>query len=114
MWRAFEKQPNLEIYQRLGKLGGKAARERAVTFLEARIAKGQGSRWHYPADLLIQVLMEQKRFDAAWAAVRQHGASSGVKETLAMVSETAHPREALAVYDERVQPARKRRQQSRL
>ncbi len=98
LWRAFEKQPNLEIYQRLGK----PARERAVTFLEARIAKEQGSRWHYPADLLIQVLMEQKRFDAAWAAVRQHGASLGVKETLAMASETAHPREALAVYDERV------------
>ena len=98
LWRAFEKQPNLEIYQQLGK----PAREQAVTFLEARAAKAPSSRWHYPADLLIQVLMEQKRFDAAWATVGQHGASLGVKETLAMASETAHPREALAVYDERV------------
>ncbi len=102
LWRAFEKQPGLELYQRLTKLGGKAARERAVTFLEARAAKGPASRWDYPADLLVQVLVREKQFDAAWAAVQKHGASMDAKETLAKASETAHPREALEVYAGRV------------
>jgi uncharacterized Zn finger protein len=102
LWRAFEKLPSLELYKRLAKLGGKAAHERAVKSLEDRIAKAQGSRWHYPADLLIEVQMHEKKFDAAWAAVRQHGASMGVKEILAMASEAAHPREALEVYAGRV------------
>lgn len=102
LWRAFEKQPGLELYQRLDKLGGKPARERAVTFLEARIAKEQGSRWHFPADLLVEVLTREKRFDAAWTVVRQHGASMGVKETLATKSEASHPREALEIYAGRV------------
>ena len=100
--RAFEKSPNLDLYKRLSKFGGKAARERAVTFLENRIAKEQGSRWHYPADLLVQVLMQEKKFDEAWGTVRQRCASLGVKEALAMASEVAHPREALEVYAERV------------
>ena len=37
LWRAFEKAPSLELYARLRKLGGKAARERARQFLEARL-----------------------------------------------------------------------------
>ncbi|MGO9174497.1 MAG: SWIM zinc finger family protein [Rhodomicrobium sp.] len=102
LWRAFEKAPGLELCKRLGKLGGKAARERAVKFLEGRLTNEQRTRWYCPADLLVRVLMEEKRFDAAWAAVRQHGASIGVRETLAMASEKAHPREALEVYAERV------------
>jgi hypothetical protein len=102
LWRAFEKKPSLEIYQRLRKLGGKAACERAVTFLEARCAKEPSSRWSYPADLLIQVLIDEKLFDAAWKAVRQYGASMGVREMLARASEAACPREALEVYAERV------------
>ncbi len=102
LWRAFEKVPDLDLCKRLSKLGGKTARERAVKFLEARLANEQRTRWHYPADLLVRVLIEEKRFDAAWAAVRQHGASSGTKESLAMASEAAHPREALEVYAERV------------
>lgn len=102
LWRAFEAKPSLEIYQRLRKLGGKAACERAVKFLEARCAKAQSSRWSYPADLLVHVLIAEKLFDAAWKAVRQYGASIGVKETLARNSEAACPREALEVYAERV------------
>jgi 3-oxoacyl-ACP reductase-like protein len=100
LWRAFEKSPDLELYKRLSKLGGKATREQAVKFLEARVAKEQSSHWHSPADLLIQVLTEEKQFDAAWAVVRQHRASLGVKEKLAMASEAVHPCEALEVYAE--------------
>ena len=100
LWRAFEKQANLELYRRLAKLGGKAACEQAVAFLEARAAKEPASHWNHPANLLIQVLTQEKRFDAAWAAVHQCGASMGTKEALAKASEAAHPREALEVYAE--------------
>jgi len=41
-------------------------------------------------------------FDEAWSSARKHGASRGVKEALAKASDTTYPREALAVYAERV------------
>jgi len=42
-------------------------------------------------------------FDAAWAAVRTHGASIGAREALAQASEATHAREALEVYAEQVE-----------
>jgi tetratricopeptide (TPR) repeat protein len=102
LWRAFEKAPSLELYERLRKLGGKAARERAASFLEARSAKEARTHWHYPADLLIQILTREKLFESAWATVRGHGASMGVKQALARASEASHPAESLAAYAERV------------
>lgn len=103
LWRAFEKAPSLELYARLRKLGGTAARERAVEFLEARLGKEQRTRWHYPADLLIRILTQEKMFDAAWAAVRDHGPSRDVKESLARATESTHAREAVAAYAERIE-----------
>ncbi len=103
LWRAFEKAPSLELYSRLRKLGGAAAHERAVKLLEARLVKEQRTPWHYPADLLIHILAQEKMFDAAWAAVRDHGASRHVKESLARASESTHPREAVAAYGERIE-----------
>jgi len=102
LWRAFEKGPNLELYKRLAELAGKVARERAVTFLEARCSKENATRWHFPADLLVLVLIEEKMFEAAWNAVRLYGVSIGVKETLARKSEADFTREALEVYESRV------------
>lgn len=98
--RAFEKAPSLELYVRLRKLGGKAAGERARALLETQLGDERGTRWHSSADLLVRILMHEKLFDAAWAAVRKHGASMNVKQTLARTSETTHPRDALAVYAE--------------
>jgi hypothetical protein len=101
--RAFEKAPSLELYARLRKLGGKAARQRAVEFLKNRATKEQRTQWNQPADLLIGVLAREKMFDAAWDAVRKHGGSMSAKEELARASETMHPREALEVYARRVE-----------
>lgn len=103
LWRAFEKAPSLELYARLRKLGGKAARERALTHLTGRLAKAKSTLWNSPADLLIRILMSEKMLDAAWAAVREHGAASGLKESLAKASEVSYPQEALEVYVERVE-----------
>jgi tetratricopeptide (TPR) repeat protein len=100
--RAFEKSPTLELYKRLCEFGGVAARERVFKFLEAKQASTEKIRWHNPGDLLIRIWMHEKMFDAAWAAVRKHGASMALKEQLAGDSEATHPGEALGVYAERV------------
>jgi len=100
--RAFEKSPTLELYKRLCGFGGVAARERVVKFLETKQTSGEKIRWHNPGDLLIRIWMHEKMFDAAWAAVRKHGASMTLKEELARASEATHPSEALEVYAARV------------
>jgi uncharacterized Zn finger protein len=103
LWRAFEAAASLELYARLRKLGGEAARERALASLEGRLARERRSAWSHPADLLVHVLVKEKLFDRAWAIVRQHAASAGARESLANASEGTHPAEALAVYAERVE-----------
>jgi tetratricopeptide (TPR) repeat protein len=99
--RAFEKEPSLELYKRLCNLGGEAARQRAVKFLDE--AGGKKIRWHNPSDLLVRIWMHEKMFEAAWATVRKHGASMVLKEELAGASDATHPAEALEVYTSRVE-----------
>ncbi len=71
--------------------------------LKTRLGKTSRSIWHYPADLLVRILTHEKMYDAAWAAMRQNQASSGVKQELAGAGEAPHPREALEVYAARVE-----------
>lgn len=103
LWRAFKKAPSLGLYRQLRDLGGEAVSERALQFLEEWLGRETATRWYSPADLLIRIMIEERMFEGAWAAVRQHGASHGVKEELAKASEATHPREALIVYAERVE-----------
>ena len=102
LWRAFEKAPSLAFYGKLRLVGGSLARERAIAFLEERLAKEKPSQWHFPSTLFIQILMEEKMFDQAWQIARRHGTSPGLAEALARASETSHPAEALEVYAQRV------------
>jgi uncharacterized Zn finger protein len=101
--RAFEKAPTLELYKRLRKFGGDAARERAVKLLEARQERKERTSWHDLGQLLIRIWMHEKMFDAAWAAVRKLGASIALKDELAKASESTYPREAVEVYAEQVE-----------
>jgi hypothetical protein len=102
LWRAFEKAPSFEIYKQLVKLGGQAAGERAMTFLEAGLVDKRRPHWLDGA-LLMHILMHEKKFSAAWAAVRKHGASMHTKMELARAAEAQHPREALEVYAAQVE-----------
>jgi uncharacterized Zn finger protein len=68
LWRAFEKTPSFELFARLRKLGEKSVRERAIELLQRRLAKEKRSQWHYPADLLVRILTDEKMYDAARAA----------------------------------------------
>jgi len=103
LWRAFEKEPSLQLYGRLRKLGGKQARERALIYLEVRLAEDKPTRWYAPSDLLVSVLMKEKMYDAAWAVVRKRGVSASLGESLAKASERTHREEAIAVYVRRVE-----------
>lgn len=100
--RTFEKSPSLEVYARLRQTGGKVAGDRAIAFLRSRLPGQTATRWHSPADLLIQILTKEKAFDAAWATARAHGASTTARQALAYASEADHPGEALETYAERI------------
>ncbi len=100
--RTFEKSPGRELYQQLVKLGGAEARANALKLLEERASGGKRTFWH-PAGLLIDILTEEKSFDAAWAAARKYGVMPAAEDDLARKSEKTHPREALAVYAKRVE-----------
>lgn len=104
LWKAFEKAPGLELYRRLRKLGGKAAGERALTYLDARLAADRAMQQGPSAAILIRILMEEKMFDAAWTAVRTHAhAGQYFEGALAEASEKTHPQEALLVYARQVE-----------
>jgi hypothetical protein len=100
IWRTFEQQPSFDLYTRLRKLGGEAARGRVVEFLEAKLRERRPGL--LTAEFLIRILVHEKMFDAAWAIARKHEVSLGWRDTLAQASEATHPREALEVYAERV------------
>jgi uncharacterized Zn finger protein len=102
LWRTFEKAPHFELYKRIRQLVGDTGRDRALKFLETRLGREERTRWHCPADLLVSVLMDEKMFDQAWAVVRKHGGSNGLKENLAQACEATHPQEAIETYAERV------------
>ena len=102
LWQAFGKSPSLKLYIQLVAAGGEAARSRAIELLRAQVAKQPSTLSRHPADLLVGVLAHDKGFDAAWAAVRDCGASLSAREALARASEASHPRQALEVYAERI------------
>ncbi len=97
-WRAWQKAPSLDLYKRLRKLGGKAAGGCAVERLEAQLLEEERAQGSFSADLLIRIPTLEKQFEAAWAAVRQHGTTRAAREDLARASEATHPREALETY----------------
>ena len=100
--RAFERSPDLNVYLRWREAGGEAARDQALALIERRAAAETRPFFGHPADLGVEILMHEKRFDMAWATTRKHRVSRRVKERLARESEAGHPREALEVYAERV------------
>jgi uncharacterized Zn finger protein len=102
LWRLFEKEPRLDLYARLRKLGGTAARDRAIALLKVHAEKNKSNRWRYPAEALLHIMMREKMLDAAWEVVSSHDAAMDTKVELARLSETTHPHEAAAVYVARV------------
>lgn len=108
LWRAFGKTPSLNLCEHLRTLGGEQAIHRIIALLRDRLARKAASHWHFPADLLVRILIKETMFDTAWSVVSEHGASEDVKQALASGTEKTHPRQALAVYEERVEELARR------
>jgi len=99
LWRTFELAPSRELYSRLRKLGGIAARDRALALLEATLSADRGIASYGTFDLLVRLLIKEKMLDAAWSALERHGGGGAeLRQALADASKTSHPGKALAVY----------------
>src|SRR5262249_51081056 len=95
--------PSFELYKQLRAIAGEAATERAVASLQARVANNERGAFAHRADLLVSILMHEKRFDAAWAVVHKSAVSPHVKQTVVEATDTKYPREALAFYTAQVE-----------
>jgi len=98
LWRTFERAPSHDLYDRLRKLGGTAAGERALALLEARLSADDHIARYGTCDLLVGLLIKEKMFDAAWSALELHGGRAQLQQALADASKASHPGKALAVY----------------
>jgi uncharacterized Zn finger protein len=105
LWRTFEQFPSIELYRGLrgasgpGKPAVDAARDRLIALLRAKLGNPDGeARWSSPRELLLQILVSEKRLAEAWEVVRGHGCSEQQLMDLAKASEHSHPEAALSAY----------------
>ncbi len=103
LWRAFQKAPSLEIYKQLRSTGGEPAAARALAWLESRLGDSKRDPWGACTKLVVEVLMQEKRFDAAWSIVRKREVSEHVKQRLVAATDVEFPREALEFYRAQVE-----------
>ena len=101
--RAFERAPDFNVYLRWREAGGETVRDQALALVERHAAAEVRPFFGHPADLSVNILMHEKRFDMAWAMTRKHRVSRAIKVSLARECEADHPRQALEVYAERVE-----------
>jgi uncharacterized Zn finger protein len=110
LWQTFERLPSIELYRRLksaassGKAAVAAVCDRVIELLRAKLDKSEAkARWSSPRELLLQVLVSEKRLDEAWEVVRGHGCGEPQLVELAKVSEHSHPDAALSAYAQSVE-----------
>lgn len=103
LWRAFQKAPSLEIYRGLRRTGGELASTRALAFLESGLGDKKRQSWSDRPDLVVEILMLEKRFDAAWSVAQKFGASEYAMQELVAATDTDFPRQALEFYGARVE-----------
>jgi uncharacterized Zn finger protein len=110
LWQTFERLPSIELYRRLksaassGKAAVATVCDRVFELLRAKLDKSEAKvRWSSPRELLLQVLVSEKRLDEAWEVVRGHGCSEPQLVELAKASEQSHPDAALSAYAQSVE-----------
>ena len=103
LWRAFEKSPGMELYERMRKISGLRMRDRAIAFLRKKQAGAGHARWNGFAGVLAEIFVREKMYDEAWETVQAHGASEDLKERLARATEQTHRSAALDYYRRRVE-----------
>lgn len=110
LWKTFERLPSIELYRRLKSAAGSrkavtdSTVDRVIVLLRGKLDKSEAkARWSSPRELLLQVLMSEKRLAEAWEVVRGHGCSEPQLVELAKVSEYSNPDAALSAYAQNVE-----------
>ena len=105
LWQAFEQRPSIELYRKLKRAAGSAEAAvqsvgvRAIALLRAQLDKSVAeTMWSSPRELLVEILVSEKRLDEAWEIVRAHGCGEERLMDLAKLSEHSHPDAALSAY----------------
>jgi uncharacterized Zn finger protein len=102
LWQTFDRLPSSELYLRLKNAAGPgkaAVGDRVIALLWGKLDKSEGKAlWSSPRELLLQILIAEKRLAEAWEVVRGHGCSEPQLMDLAKASESSHPDAALSVY----------------
>jgi hypothetical protein len=103
LWRAFERAPSFEVYKEFRRSGGETAAERALAFLQSRAGHAKRDPWDGSRNLLVEALLHEKRFEAAWSVARKFEISLDLKERLVKVTETEYRADALQFYVARIE-----------
>lgn len=101
--RAFDKTPSLSLHKSLRTIGGAKASDAAIARLRSLIAAGRTRARDARSDLLLEILMEERRFEEAWVILRERGAGARLALRLAEKSEKTQPTEVIAVYQQHVE-----------
>lgn len=103
LWRTFQRAESLDIYKELRRVGGEAAAAKALAFLKSRLGGTTRRPWGNRPDLLIEILMLEKQFDAAWSVAKASEVSDYLKQRLVAETDADFPVEALAFYTAQVE-----------
>ena len=110
LWKTFERLPSIELYGRLKSAAGSSnaatgsAADRVIALLRGKLDKSEAkARWSSTRELLLQILVSEKRLAEAWEVVRGHGCSEPQLVELAKISEHSHPDAALSAYAQSVE-----------
>ncbi len=117
IWSQFEQHPGLATYQKLKTHADRSKRwpewrERALAHLRAVLDADREREKHTPWKYaqrrghsdLVEIFLWEKDPEAAWREAQAGGCSSGLWLRLAGLREKRHPRDAIAVYKERIGP----------
>lgn len=117
IWPQFEQYPGLGNYQKLKTHADRHKRwpewrERALTHLhtvhDADQKRANRNPWRYAQGRgnsdLVEIFLWEKDVEAAWREAQTGGCSNGLWLRLAGLREKKHPRDAIAVYRERIGP----------
>ncbi len=115
-WEDFARFGNLEYFRKLKQQarttggGWPPWREKALAQLRERIKREQRAakrhRWSQPPDhsAVVEILLDERATDQAWAEAERGGCHAGLWLRLAARREKSHPEDALRVYRSRLEP----------
>ena len=117
VWVEFEESPTLDQYQNLKNHASRIDqwpvwRDKALSCLRERIAKAKSgaekNRWGLTAKAehseLVRVFLWEKDIEAAWHEAKSGGCSRDLWLQIAAKREKDHPEDALAVYQQQIEP----------